>query len=82
MTNFVGAVVMNGFIYVFGGKSENKTFLNTLEVYNPHANEWTTSNALMNNNGDGRCNIDAIVVEKSSMLFKRVFEDSTINIIH
>lgn len=73
---------MNGFIYVFGGKSENDSYLNTFEIYNPHSNEWTTSNAIMNNKGPGRCNIDAIVVEKNCMLFKHVFEDSTIDIIH
>lgn len=70
---------MNGYIYVFGGKSDNKTYLNTFEVYNPHENEWVTSNAVMNS---PRSNIDAIVIEKSSHLFKRVFEDATNNIIH
>lgn len=76
---FVGAVVMNGFIYVFGGKTDNKTYSNTFEVYNPHSNEWITSSASMNKD---RCHIDAIVIEKNCTLFKRVFEDATNNIIH
>lgn len=76
---FVGAVVMNGFIYVFGGQINSYSYSNTFEVYNPYENEWKTSVALFSKT---RCNIDAIVVEKSSTLFKRIFEDATNNIIH
>jgi len=72
-------VAMNGYIYVFGGKTDAKSYSNTFEIYNPHDNEWVTSNARMN---IGRSHIDAIVIEKSCTLFKRVFEDSTNNIIH
>lgn len=70
---------MNGFIYVFGGKMNDKSYLNTFEVYNVHNNEWKTSNALMNME---RYLIDVIVIEKSCVLFKKVFEDATNNIIH
>lgn len=70
---------MNGFIYVFGGKTDDKSYSNTFEVYNPHDNEWVTSNAIMNMD---RCYIDAIVIEKNCVLFKKVFEDVTNNIIH
>jgi len=70
---------MNGYIYVFGGKTNYNTHSNTFEIYNPHENQWETSTATMNNK---RCNIDAIVIEKNYILFKKVFEDSTNNIIH
>jgi hypothetical protein len=70
---------MNGLIYVFGGKTGNNSYSKTFEVYNPHYNEWVTSNALMNLD---RCYIDAIVIEKSCILYKKVFEDATNNIIH
>lgn len=70
---------MNGFIYVFGGKTDSKSYSNTFEVYNPHEDEWVVSHSLMNKD---RGNIDAIVIEKSCVLYKKVFEDATNNIIH
>lgn len=70
---------MNGFIYVFGGQTDSKSHSNTFEVYNPHENEWVVSSSLMNKE---RCYIDAIVIEKSCALYKKVFEDATNNIIH
>lgn len=70
---------MNGFIYVFGGKTDGRSYLDTFEIYNPHENKWILSNASMSN---GRSHIDAIVIEKGCILFKRVFEDATNNIIH
>lgn len=70
---------MNGCIFVFGGKTNDESYSNTFEVYNPHDNEWIISNAIMNM---GRSYIDAIVIEKCSTLFKKVFEDATNNIIH
>lgn len=70
---------MNGCIFVFGGKTGDKSYSNTFEVYSPHDNEWIISNATMNID---RCNIDAIVIEKSCTLFKKVFEEATNNIIH
>lgn len=70
---------MNGYIYVFGGKTGTKTYSNTFEIYNPHDNEWVVSSARLDK---GQCHIDAVVIEKSSTLFKKVFEDATNNIIH
>lgn len=70
---------MNGLIYVFGGKTANNSYSKTFEVYNPHNNEWVISNALMDLD---RGYIDAIVIEKSCILYKKVFEDVTNNIIH
>lgn len=62
---------MNGLIYVFGGNISSNVVSNTIEVYNPHANEWVTSNACMNKN---RCIIDAVVINKASVLYKGVFK--------
>lgn len=70
---------MNGNIYVFGGKMMNKSYSNTFEIYNPHDNKWVMSNAYMKKD---RCHIDAIVIEKNSELFKKVFEETTNTIIH
>lgn len=70
---------MNGFIYVFGGKTDDKSNSNTFEVYNPHSNEWVTSNALMNSD---LCIIDAIIIEKKFTLFKKVFEDANRHIMY
>jgi len=70
---------MNGNIYVFGGKMFNTSCSNMFEVYNPHDNKWVISNAYMKTN---RYHIDAIVIEKNSVLFKKVFENETNTIIH
>lgn len=77
--SFSGAVSMNGNIYVFGGKMMNTSHSNTFEIYNPHDNRWVISNAYMKKD---RCHIDAIVVEKNSELYKKVFEEATNTIIH
>lgn len=70
---------MNGLIYVFGGNIDSDIVSNTFEVYNPHANEWVTSNACMNK---GRYNIDAIVIEKTSVLYKKLFKKFQNSITH
>lgn len=70
---------MNGNIYIFGGKMINSSSSNIFEVYNPHDNKWVISNAHMKKD---RCHIDAIVIRKNSMLFKKVFEEATNTIIH
>jgi len=70
---------MNGNIYVFGGNTINMSYSNTFEIYNPHDNNWESPKALMKND---RCHMDAIVMEKNSELFKKVFEEATITINH
>lgn len=70
---------MNGNIYLFGGKMINTSYSNTFEIYDPHDNKWVTSNAFMKKD---RCHIDAIVIEKNSELFKKVFEEGNSAIIH
>lgn len=68
---FVGAVAMNGLIYVFGGNINSEIVSNTFEVYSPQTNEWETSNLCMKEKG---CNMDVMVIEKSCMLFKKVIK--------
>jgi len=70
---------MNGNIYLFGGKMIDTSSSNIFEIYNPHDNKWVTSNAFMKKD---RCHIDAIVIDKNSLLFRQVFEESTNTIIH
>lgn len=70
---------MNGNIYLFGGKMINTSSSNMFEIYNPHENKWVTSSAVMK---EERCHIDAIVIEKSSELYKQMFDESTNTIIH
>ncbi|XP_060855793.1 kelch-like protein 3 [Metopolophium dirhodum] len=77
--SFSGAVAMNGNIYVFGGHTINMSYSNTFEIYNPHDNNWKSSKAYMKKD---QCYIDAIVIEKNSELFKKVFEEATNTIIH
>ncbi|XP_025199504.1 kelch-like protein 3 [Melanaphis sacchari] len=72
--SFSGAVAMNGNIYLFGGKMMNTSSSNIFEIYNPHDNKWVTSSAFMKKD---RCHIDAIVIEKSSDFFIKVFEESS-----
>lgn len=62
---------MNGLIYVFGGNIDYDNISDTFEVYNPHDDEWVTSDACMKK---GLFNIDAIVINKTSILYKRVFK--------
>jgi len=70
---------MNGNIYVFGGQMFYSFSSNSFEIYNPHENKWVASSSA---EGDQRCYIDAIVIEKNSELYKQVFEESTNTIIH
>ncbi|XP_026814200.1 kelch-like protein 3 [Rhopalosiphum maidis] len=77
--SYSGAVAMNGNIYLFGGKMIDTSSSNIFEIYNPHDNKWVTSNAFMKKD---RCHIDAIVIDKNSLLFRQVFEESTNTIIH
>ncbi|VVC34696.1 Galactose oxidase/kelch, beta-propeller,BTB/Kelch-associated,Galactose oxidase, beta- [Cinara cedri] len=77
--SYSGAVVMNGFIYVFGGKADEGSYLNTFEIYDSHENKWTLSNTLMEN---GCISIDAFVVDKSCILFQKLFKCTIRNIIH
>jgi len=74
----IGVAVMNGDIYVFGGRIDDTSTSNTFEIYDYHANKWTVSSDLMNM---GRSDMDAIVLEKNSLLYQKVFEDVT-NVIH
>jgi len=37
------AVVYNGYIYLFGGKSSNNTILNSVERFDPHTGSWDTT---------------------------------------
>jgi len=74
----IGVAVMNGNIYVFGGRIDDTNISNTFEIYNFHTNTWTVSSAPMNM---GRSDCNAIVVEKCCLFYKKVFEDR-INMIH
>jgi len=70
---------MNGNIYVFGGKTMDMSYSKTFEIYNHHDNKWVNSNYYMKKN---RYHIDAIMIEKNTELFKKVFEEATNSIIH
>ncbi|XP_008189737.2 kelch-like protein 3 [Acyrthosiphon pisum] len=45
-----GVAVLDGLLYVMGGEMEEPVVYNTVEIYNPNSNTWTTE--ILSRNGE------------------------------
>jgi len=48
---FIGVVALDGLLYVFGGDID-RTFVDTVEIYNPNTNTWSIEPLSKNRNAN------------------------------